>query len=69
MQTCGNFIGVGFMLPAALLLGADTAAYYLAAGVIALVAWVPISGWLFEVFARRSARIGAEGTADQTGGR
>ena len=68
MQTCGNFIGVGLMLPAALLLGADTVTYYLAAGVIMLVAWVPISGWLFEVFANRSPRIGAEPRADQVGG-
>ena len=68
MQTCANFIGVGLLLPVALVVGGDTVAYFLAAGVIMLVAWVPISGWLFEVFAKRSPRIGAEPTADQAGG-
>lgn len=60
MQVCVNLIGFVVVLPLAFLFSANRPIYFLFATAVILVAVIPVTGWLFEVFARNSARIGAD---------
>lgn len=51
-----NVIATALFFLCALIMGSE-GAYFVAAVIIALVVLVPLSGWLFEVFAANSTRL------------
>lgn len=62
MQLCQNLICMVLFLPLAFIFADNQPIYLLSAGVVALVAILPLAGWLFEVFASKSERIGKDNT-------
>ena len=57
MQLCQNLISMILFVPLALLFGDNKPIYFFSAALVAIIGLVPIAGWLFEVFARKSERI------------
>ena len=61
MQFCQNLISGVFYLPLAfifaLIFKGNESIYYMMLLIVLIVGVIPISGWIFEVFAENSERI------------
>ncbi len=53
-----NLISVAFFVPMVFIFGENKIGYYTGCGIMALIAILPIAGWLFELVAKKAKRIG-----------